>query len=175
MDTKKILIMVLALLVGLVLGFVAGQSVDQKSGYELVEHEVEIQRLKEIVEEFWPVQPEMLRISGTVKEVKTNSLVIETAQVHPLEELPILREISLAEDIVIVGRTERDMEEYMRLEEELIAQIEAGIEPEEWPDFFIETEIALNQIKPGNRILVQANQDIKWSEKFTASKITVQL
>ena len=185
MDVKKILVPVLVLLVGLVLGFIVGQPMGQRAGYQLARQEVaaELQQLREIVEEFWPTQPEMLSISGQALEVKPNSLLIETAQIHPLEKLPVMREVLVTAETVIVRRTEKDpevyereMEEYMRLEEEMMDQIEAGVGPEEWPPFpepYLENQVALNQVEKGNRIWVEAGQDIKWAESFTAVKIIV--
>lgn len=182
METKKILIPIVALLVGLALGFAFGYPAGQQQAKQLAE--AELQQLREIVEEFWPVEPEMFSVGGQILEVKASSLLVETLSVHPLEELPTVREILAADDTVIVKRTEKDpeiyereMEEYMRLEEKIMSQAEAGIEPEDWPEFpeyYLETEISLNQIEPGNRIRAEAGQDIKWAENFTAAKITVE-
>ncbi len=182
METKKILIPIVALLVGLVLGFAFGYPAGQQQAKQLAE--AELQQLREIVEEVWPIEPEMFSVSGQVLEIKANSLLVETSSVHPLEELPAVREILATNDTVIVKRTEKDpeiyereMEEYMRMEEEIMGQEEAGIEPEEWPAFpehYLETEITLNQIETGNRIRAEAGQNIKWDEKFTAAKITVE-
>jgi len=182
MDTKKVLIAAAALLVGLVLGFAIGQPMGQRAARQ--QAEAELQRLKGIIEEFWPTEPEMFSISGQVIEVKTNSLLIETPSVHPLEDTPTVREILAAEDTIIVKQTEKDpkiyereMEEYMKLEEKLRAQMEAGIEPEERPEspkYYLETEITLADIEAGNRVFVETDQNIKWAERFTATRIAVE-
>ena len=112
-------------------------------------------------------------------------MLIETPSIHPFEELPTVKEILAAEDTIIVKQTEKDpeiyereMEEYMRLEEKLRAQMEAGIEPEEWPEppkYYLETKITLADIEAGNRVFVETDQNIKWAESFTATRIAVEL
>ena len=112
-------------------------------------------------------------------------MLIETPSIHPLEELPTVREVLVAEDTIIVKRIEKDseiyereIEEYMRLEREIMAQIEAGIKPADWPGFpeyYLETEITLADIEVGNRVFVEADQNIKWAERFTATKIAIEL
>lgn len=186
METKKILILISALLIGLVLGFIFGQSITKQQTEQQIRQQVEaeLQRLRGIVGEFWPTMPEIFSVSGIVKEVKDNSLLIEISYTHPLEELPTIREILVTENTKIIKRTgkdpevhEREMEENMKLEEKLMPQIETGIDPEGWqifPEAYLETEIALNQIETGSRIRAEANQDIKWAERFTAVKITVE-
>ena len=143
MNSKKILIAAV-LLIGLVLVVIF--FIGQPTGPE--------------AEDFQPTQPEMFEINGTVKEVKTNSLVIETEQFHSFEQLPTEREILVTEDTTIVIRAERGFEDY---EEEL--------EP---PDFsFTEMMTTLNQIEIGNQVRVEADQDISSAESFTATRITV--
>lgn len=189
MDLKKILIAVLALLVGLVLGFAIGQPMGQQAGHEIgqqlarQEAEIEIRRLTEVAEELWSIGPERFMLNGLVFEVGHNSLIIEAFQFSPLEDPPVLRDILVDESTIIVKRKEKDsevykkeMEEYARLEEELIAQIEAGIELEdlpELPELYAETEITLDDIEPGFEIWVLTDRDIKWLESFTAVKIAV--
>ncbi len=143
MDSKKILIAAV-LLIGLVLVaiFVIGRPADPEA------------------EDFQLTPPEIFEISGTVKEVKTNSLVIEAEPIHSFEQLMTEREILATEDTIIVIRTERGFEDY---EEEL--------EP---PDFsFTEMVTTLNQIEIGNQVRVKADQDISSAESFTATRITV--
>jgi len=182
MNAKTILIPVVTLLVGIGLGFSLGQLIGELHDRQQVE--AELQRLRGIIKEFWPIEPVILSLSGQVLEVRANSLLIETPLLHPLlEDLPTIREVVVADDTRLVKRVEKDpevlareMEEFMRLEEELRALIEAGIEPEEWPVFpepFLEVEITLNEIEPGNRVSVEADKDIKWAERFTATRIIV--
>jgi|GEM_PF-6772617 len=180
MEAKKILTAAVFLLVGLALGFGIGQLTNRPADEEKTD-QTEVQRLKEIIEEFLPVEPEMFSINGRVLEVKADSLLIETPQFHPLEELPTEREVLVSGNTLIVQRTEKDpevhekeIEEYMKLEEELI---ESGAEPEAWPtapEPYSETKINLEQIEGGSRIQIEAGQDIKWTESFTASKIAVE-
>jgi len=167
METKKILIVIGVLLIGVALGFAVGQIMGKKAGYQLAkkEYESEIQRLRTEIEKFWPIEPEMFSISGQVLEVKANSLLIETGQIHPLEKLPKVREVLVTEDTIIVKRTEKEPE---LLEPEIMGEVETEIEP------YTETEINLSDIKVGNRVLVEADQDIKWAESFPATKIAVE-
>ena len=111
-------------------------------------------------------------------------MLIETPSIYPFEELPTVKEILAAEDTIIVKRIEKDseiyereIEEYMRLEREIMAQIEAGIKSADWPGFpeyYLETEITLADIEVGNRVFVEADQNIKWAERFTATKIAIE-
>jgi hypothetical protein len=174
MDGKNFLIVAVALLLGIIIGFGFGCSTDRVLD-EKTESSESVAENKQFV------------IGGQVTEVRENSLVMETFDPgHPLEELPTIREIIITPRTQIVEQIrkdpavyEKEAREYQKLERELYDQMEAGIEVSEWPaspEPIIQTFFTLDEIEVGSWVLVvaDANRDVKTAQRFTAEAIKIE-
>ena len=146
-----------------------------------------LQRQIEQAKKFFPSVPELRSLSGTIKEIKGNVLLLETpASFNPFEELPSIREVMVGSTVKIIKNEPKDadliqkeQEKYQQQLIELQKKIKPGVPPEPGsypipPTFFVESTISLKDLKPGDQVLVDAEENIKTKARFEASKITVQ-
>lgn len=136
-----------------------GISVNQLSVDQLVEFE----RYKKAVGTMFPLPlEEIFAISGTVTEVKDNSITIEmpslTERVLPGEEPKIIeeRKIIIAENTKLIR---------------MIQFLPPVIEPGKEMSISEEETFKLSDLKPGDRINAESSEDIKNKKEFTATKI----
>lgn len=117
----------------------------------------------------FPMQGEMLSISGTIKTVSLsgNSLTIEASPVstNPLSEdsKPTVRTVKITPATKIVKMTTKTPEE-----------IQAMMKQNQSLIPFSEEEITFSQLKEGDRITVTSDKNIKSETKISAVKIAAQ-
>ena len=150
------------LLIIIVVGFICF-SLGQKSGefserkiaqIELAEKETEIQALQTSLEMFYPPLPEEIySISGKVTKIEGNKISLDSSVMVSRFPLPEGKEIEQRIFSVIVN------------DQTKISKIEFFL-PEEQPEI-----LSLSDIKVGDEISVNSEEDIKDKEEFVASEI----
>lgn len=188
-------LIVITLVVGLAVGFGLGylQSGGEGGGGDsprIAELESQIEKAKQ----FFPTTPEMFSVGGTVKEVKKNSIVVETfGSGNPFEELPLIREVVVGDDTVIIKQEPKDSEAFQAEQEEYQeafekaqqatsgpgadpAALASSVEFPTPPNFFEEIEIELDELEVGSQITAESGGvNIKTAESFEATRIVVQI
>jgi len=181
MNIKKYFIPIIVILVGLVLIFVFIWFARQQN-------EIQPPELQEITPglEQTERRMEVFTISAQVREVRAASLLVDVLVTDVTEGLPLMREVLVTPNTVIMRRMLKDLQEYTKEMAEyrsLIAELQAiaeetGVQPQEWPPVpttFTETAITLNQIETGSRVWIIAGEDIRTAESFTAASIKVEI
>jgi hypothetical protein len=137
MDNKNkvIAFVVLALIVGGVVGYQFGFSSGEDSSQEKIEKLLSI----------FPPTPEVLEISGSVKEVGDSYFVLESQKIgNPIEEFPTTRKV------------------LVNLETTIQQYINGKLE-----------NLKSSEIKEGVSVMVSASSDIKSLKEFTAVTIKI--
>jgi len=131
---------------------------------------------KLLASELLPEEPaQLLVISGIIDEISGDALIVSADEViiNPLAPPgPETRTVILSTDTKIIGRTDKPPEDIVREEEEFIraqeANLEAAIEP---PLPYTETEIEQSELLVGDRVIVEAAEDIKFATEIQATRI----
>jgi hypothetical protein len=183
--------MATGIIVGLVIGALAGYGAGRVSvgspGSPLspkkgsYEEGYEAAKKKLAESGLFPVQnTETRTLSGTVKEVRSDSLVlsVELRSTNPLEELdaPKERVVAIGTDTKIISRKqklpEKFQEEVNRFQKAL-SSLETGAVPPSPPEPFETVELALKDIVTGMTVSVTADVNILTLAEFTAKEIAV--
>jgi len=133
----------------------------------------------EEVKKMFPTMPDSNFISGQVKSVSGNVIILNTPTSNPFDESPVIREITVTSATKIV-KNENKSPETIQKEQEAYQKKMASFKPGSTdtlatpPMPFIEKEISVSDIKEGDQINVEAETQIRMVEKFEAVKITVQ-
>lgn len=149
-------------------------------------------RLASAVDEFAPVQDEVLSLSGTVERVEDTTIFLNVnASQFPLEDAPAVRRVIVTDNTELVRFEELSIEEQEQREQEYqeaLAEYEAnrqeaepgaedaagvGEEPVP-PDIVDEVSISLGDIESGDSITVSAEENIKTKKEFEATRVTVE-
>ncbi len=189
---NKFLILVIGGILGIFVGFLGEyffvkntisklEKEKKECEIEIEKSKKEIERLEKVIKKILPPPKEIFALGGKVIKVKTNSLIIEVPQIHPLENTPTQREVILTKETKIVKvvpkspeKYEKEMKQYRLKEKELFEKQKKGIAIEKWPsppEPFEEKEIELKEIKVGDEISVISKEDIKFAKKFEVVKI----
>ena len=142
-------------------------------------------RQVEQAKKFFPSMPEMRNVSGVVKQVKDGSFVLQSdPPANPFEDLPETREVIVGDKTAIIKLEQKDPAAYQKEIDMFQKEMEsaskkssAGITPGSLPtppNPFKEVKLALKDLKEGERVTVEAKDDIKTAERFEAVRIVVQ-
>lgn len=167
----KIITPVATLVVGLVVGFMFGAS---GTNSEVAQLRAQIEAAKK----FFPATPEMRLISGTVKSVSGNTVILESLpSSNPFEDLPKERSITVVDTTKLVSFEQKDQATFQKEMEAFSKQVadtkSAGVSRGMPPAPFSEKSIKLEDIKVGTMVSVEADENIKDKAAFVATKITM--
>jgi hypothetical protein len=177
-------IFVLALIVlSFALGYLLGlggsaQVLVDKYESEIATLQSQIERAKK----FFPSSPEIRVLSGAIQEIKNNTIFLKSgASLNPFEELPEVREVIVTENTKIIRQKPKDSEllqketaDYQKAFEKAQKESSATTIFPTPPMPFTEEEIKIADLKVGDQITVEANENIKTKTSFEASRIIVQ-
>lgn len=173
---KYVLIAVVAITVGCAIGFGAGFWYGHNRGYELGKQEgvdigkqesaQEITELNRALEVFYPPLPEDIRsVSGEIKSIQDNMIELEisslTERILPgREPKKEIRKITIGKDVLIV-------------KVDLTAPPSPIIGPEGVPQGPEEKKISLADLKVGDTVTAEAEENIKTKQEFNAVKVSL--
>jgi len=179
---KKVFILVF-FVASFVLGYLLGLG---GSAQVLVDkYEAEISKLQNQIEKakkFFPSVSEIRTLSGAIQEIKNNTIFLKSgASSNPFEELPQVREVVVTENTKIIKQKPKDskllqeeMADYQKALEEAQKEPSATTVFPTPPMPFAEEEITIADLKVGDQITVEANENIKTKTRFEASRIILQ-
>lgn len=186
---KSLILIVLVIGLAFVLGFGLGYWLGASGEDSKLQSQIgELQSQIEKAKQFFPSTPDLFSISGTVKEVKSDSVVIEAfPSSNPFEELPLMREVVVTEETVIVKQEPKDPKVFQAEQEEYQEALQeaqqavggpgappaaANLPPP--PNFFEEVELAIEDLAVGDQVSVEAGRNIKTETRFEAVRIVLQ-
>ena len=160
MKNKKLTIIIIFLIIAGVGGYYLG--VSDKSG----QCASELSRYQEAVDSFFPPTPEQVfSIDGIIKEIGKDYLIIETPslskRILPGEE-PVMeeRKITVSENTEIIKRNPMVFE----FSEEEGTEIPV----------FKEEKYSFSELKSGDSVIIEAEENIKNESEFPAAKIIMR-
>jgi len=182
MEVNKLsLIAVSVFLIGLFLGFSVGIAYKSKQAAQNSNIDQKLLSQLEKAKKLFPPILEMRSVSGTIKKVNGNVITIEAyPSPNPFEELPSVREIIVTENTKIIRQEQKNpiefQKEYEDYQKRISQQSTANLSvplliP---PSPFTEEQIQISDIKAVDLILVEADENIKTTASFEATRITVQ-
>jgi len=171
---KIFLIIVVTLAIGLVLGYIWGSGQGLKQGREEVEEKYQAK-----IEELYPSSPEpeeIFSVSGEIKEVKDKVLTLELtfSPANPFQELRTeTRLVKITETTEFVKAVEKSAKEIAKEEEAISKAREEspGVEPSPLEPFKKEQTISLSDLRIGNTVFAETDENIKGKTEFTARRI----
>lgn len=173
MDSKNYPILVIALIIGIVFGYLFGAGAKNQAyqlGLEKGRLEIE-EKYQKKIEEVFPTMPEpeeIFSVLGTIEEIKDKTLVLEEPiyPANPFEEPKVRKwQVEITDSTELVKRVEKTSEEIAK-EEEALGELP--------PLFFKEIEIEFSELKVGQEIIAESKENIKGKTEFEAQKIILQ-
>lgn len=175
--------MVVGVVVGLVAGFLLGKVTPSSSP---AGQNPEVQKLQAQIEsakKFFPSAPKETRnISGTVKEVRGDTMVFESRSFGPFDESPRTRMITLGSATKVVRSEQKDrttfQAELAEFQKKMRAQVGGSnqgttLAPIAPPTPFREVQAQLSDIKAGLQVSVTAEENIRDKEAFAATIVSI--
>lgn len=147
-------------------------------------------KIRDIKRNFAPI-PEFASLIGEVVSVSPESVTVKAINIpeNPFEKLPIERKVIVGRETPIVrlsaksaGDYEKEVAEYSRQQTfiqcsafgKFTTDIKISDKPLSAPFPYIEENLGVSALKPGDRILIDAGEGIKSKEEFPAVRIVVQ-
>lgn len=149
------------------------QSESFKAGWEAAKKKLEESKI-------FPIKKEVHSLSGRIKDVNDNSIVIETRLINPLDDESLkIRTVKIIPETIIEIRKEKDRETIKKEREEYNQRVEdfrkgkiKQLPPV--PEIFIQEPAKIDDLKPGQIITVESKDNIREAKEFTASKIVIR-
>jgi len=143
------------------------------------------------IKKYFPPTPEFASVIGEVISVSPEVITIRAINIsgNPFEKLPKDRRVLVGENTPIVSLSnrsgadfEKEMAEYARQQTfiqcsafgSFAATVKVSDKPLPTPSPYLEERFGTSDIKPGDRILIDAGEGIKYKEEFSAIRIVVQ-
>lgn len=169
----KVVIFIAALVIGIIIGFVIGAGQSGSSNTEVARLQAQIEAAKK----FFPSIPEMRSVSGTIKSISGDTVIIESVNtVNPFEVLPAERVITITPDTKIVFFEQKDQAVFQKEIVEFSKMIKTipseNTIPGRPPLAFTERAITQSDLKEGMTVSVEAAENVKEKTSFVAVKIT---
>lgn len=171
----KIVAPIATLIIGVIVGYMVGVGQTGQSNPEVARLQAQIDEAKKM----FPPMPEMRSISGKVLSISGSTVTIESmASVNPFETLPKERTITVTSTTKLISMEQKDQASFQKEMEAFSKQMSsvkpgsAQSAPIMPPMPFSEKSISLSDIKVGEMINVEADENIKEKASFTAIKIT---
>lgn len=147
-------------------------------------------KIKEI-KKYFPPTPEFASVIGEVISVSPEAITIKAINIpgNPFEELPKERRVLVSENTPIVSLSnrsgadfEKEMAEYARQQTfiqcsglgSFAPTVKVSDKPLPAPSPYFEERLGTSDLKPGDRILIDARGGIKYKEEFSVIRIVVQ-
>ena len=163
--TKHYLFVAIALVVGLLLGYGLGASQGRKSA------SAEFQERIEQAKKFFPGVEDIRFLSGVIKEIGNSRITIEiTSFLNPFEDWLMMREVIIISKTKIVKQELKDQEVFQKETEAYQKAANFSIPPSP----FSEHPVSLNDLNVGDRVSVEAEENIKPKTRFEAKQIIIQ-
>lgn len=169
-QNKHIPLIVAALLIGVVAGYVVGSIPAQN---EIKTLRAQIDSVKNL----FPQTPEMRSLSGQVKSVAADSLIFDVSgAISPLEQLPTTRTVHVANDTKLIRLVPKSAAAFQKELSDFQKNIQSANlkTPPVPPQPFTQTTIKLSDLKTGDIVIISAHDNIKTATEFTATEISVQ-
>ena len=174
---KKTITILLILIIGIAIGFVASRYSKSKLLTGKTDDsncEAKLEKAKTAITSF----AETKFVFGKIKEIKDNSIIIESANANPLEDTLTVKTIMVKSETKFMKSEAKDnavfqkeMEEYQKT----TAAQANGTQISTPPMPFAEKEISLSDLKAGDQITAEASENVKDKTSFEATKITLQI
>lgn len=171
----------LALVVGFVLGFLGGKvgSFSLSGG---LNQSAQIQKLQAQIDQakkfFPPTQEDIRSITGTIKEVRGSDIVLDVLTDHPFDGSPATRTVTVGKDTKIVKNEQKDpaafVREFTEFQKAVTTQKSALSRTSLIPPMsFRETPAQFSDMKAHMQVRVNAGENIRDKESFTATAIHI--
>ena len=168
-NMKIKLISLISFLVVFGIGIVIGTTLIDKETIYQKGYQEAWEKAEKLVEEkvpFFKTPQEIHSLNGEVIETSANFLKIKVGPLtqNPLSEVykETLRKVKITSETLIVKRVERSLEERREMMEKELPPLF---------EFFKEEEIEISQIKKGDRVVVESEENILTKSEFKAKKI----
>jgi hypothetical protein len=178
MGKKNIQIVVIALIAFVIICFIVGLNrMSYNRGYLEGQKQTEAKYQEKIAEIFPPMpEPEeIFSVFGTIDEIKDKTIVLKAESVvsNPFEEVKAeTKRIQVNDNTEFVKEVEKTPEEIQKEEELFAKALEENIETDIMPPMpFKEVSISFPELKEGDRINVEAEENIKDKVEFLAKKV----
>lgn len=181
MNQKPFLFIGCVLLIGFGIGFISGRSLGGRSEVSRTES-AQVQKLRQQIERaktFFPaISADVRHISGTVKEVRGKTIVVEILPINPFDESPRTRTITIGNETKILRNETKDTAVFQGEIAEFQKAIQSqksgpGAAPISPPRPFREVSAAFSDIHAGQMISVTAQENIRDKESFTATTVNI--
>ena len=174
---KEYFYLILWVIVIISVGFVF-YKIGFNKAYQTAKQEIEL-RYQSKIQELFPEPEEMLSFMARITDIKrdTLSIVIPAATFNPFAE-DMIKKVKITDSTEIVKRIARPEMEFQK-EQEAYNKILESFEgsPEDLPPSplpFEDVKIEITELKIGDEITVEAEENIKDKDEFTAKKIILQ-
>lgn len=166
---------VIALVAGLIAGFVSGKRFPGSGA------SAEVRKLQSQVEQakryFPPISQEMRSIVGIVKEVQGNTITIEFSPANPFDESPRIRIVTIVSKTKITQNEQKDPATIEREAKEFqkVIQSQKSGAPQSvaFPTSFREIPAVFSDIRTEQQVSVTAAENIRDKESFTATQVSI--
>ncbi len=160
------------LILGMVFGYFLARSYAYQLGVEKGKQETTKEYQAKIEEIFPPMpeQDEIFSISGEIKEVQDNLLIVSETiySSNPFEDAKTKEwRVNIADATELAERIDRTPEEV----EEVIGE---AVDPMAMPMPFREKTLDYSELKAAQNIIVEASENVKGKTEFEAKKIILQ-
>lgn len=180
---KQIIFILIALIAGTALGLAGCRYWQSRSNCLAIAETADVktasdcQAKLEKVKKFFPIIPEMTSIFGVIKEINGQVITMESALNNPLENLPLIRKVTVKDDAKIVKFKQKDQAIYQKEAADYQKAIAERTETDQIinpPMPFVEEIINFLDLKIGDQIVAESGENIKTKDEFEAIKITLQ-
>jgi len=169
MNSKYAFVFLFTLIIGFGLGFLAEKTLlPMQPNQEIAKLQSQIERAKK----FFPtIFQDVRSISGTVKEVRADTVKVEIILANPFDESPQARTVKITDETKIILSQRKDPAVYQRELAEFQKNIraQAGKSPAvnlASPNAFIQEPAKISDITVGRQISIAANENIRMRESF---------
>lgn len=182
MIQKNPAVIIVALCIGLAVGFFADRTLQSGT---ISGQTAQIQKLQsqiDVAKKYFPSSPSSVTvISGTVTNISGDIVTFETNLFNPLEDSSKVRMVTITNNTAIYIKEPRDQvgiqQQILKLEKKGIAPtVQPGYPAGTFPDFFyVQSKGSRTDLKTGQSVIVTAGEDIRKKTSFEAQKIEIIL
>lgn len=164
------------MVVGLI-GFVLGAFFGDRLFFR--QNRTELQAQLDEVKSFFPVVNDSKVLSGSVKSVESNLIILDTPTNNPFDNSPKTRELVITPDTkIVVNRNktpevmQKELSDYQKTISDWDTNSDGSLPLQPTP--FEEIILSINDIRLGDKITVESDTNIYMSQRFNVFKIIVQ-
>ena len=180
MGQRKLLyvtIMIVSSMGSFGIGFFSGESVASRPLESQIEKlQAQIENAKRLLP-FASIPQETRNISGIVKEMRGNIMVLGYSPINPFDESPRTRSVTIVTGTKITRNEQKDqatIEHETREFQKAIQSQKSGAAPLVTPpSLFREIPAVFSDIRAGQQVSVTAAENIRDAESFAATQVTI--